>query len=240
MTETGLSKRRTLERIRDLGVEPRTVIDVGIATGTNGLYGVFPGVRYAMIEPLTESIPFMDRLVAEYPGSVAIHAAAGRAPGEASFVVDAGLSGSSFLLDPAAGEIRTVPVVTIDGVVAEHRLEGPYVLKLDVQGYELEVLAGAEAMLAETAVVIAEASLWSDRKRKGMARIVDLMTWFDQRGFVLYDIAQIVRRQLDEAITEVDLVFCPARSPLRAVKSYKSPEQRQALVEKRRRNFGVT
>lgn len=235
----GLSIHNSLKRIRELGLAPRTVFDVGVATGTPGLYDVFPDARYALIEPLRESAPFMQALVDRHPGSIAVQAAAGRAAGTAELVVNAGLSGSSFLLQPAAGELRAVPVVTIDGVIAEHRLEPPYLLKLDVQGYELEALAGAEQALKDTVAVIAETSLWADRKGNGMRTTLELMTWLQQRGFVLYDIAQLVRRGFDGALTELDLVFCPASSPLRAIKSYKSPEQMARVIDKRRRVFGV-
>ena len=234
-----LSKARALGRMKDQGVRPRTIFDVGVATGTNGLYGVFEDVRYVLVEPLEESRPFMDELVRAYPGSIAVHAAAGRTAGEAEFVVDPTLSGSSFLLKPKLGEVRTVPVVTIDGLVESHGLEGPYILKLDVQGFELEVLAGAERTLTQTQAVIAEASLWADRKRAEMARLIDLMTFFDARGFVLYDVAQIVRRKLDDAITEMDLVFCPADSPLRQTFRYKSEDQKRDLIAERRRRFGL-
>jgi FkbM family methyltransferase len=239
MVKPKMSKRVSLQRMRDLGVAPRTIFDVGVATGTKGLYGVFPDVRYVLVEPLTESRPFMDELVAEYPGSIAVQAAAGRAPGQAEFVVDPSLSGSSFLLKPKFGEIRTVEVVTIDGLVAEHALEGPFILKLDVQGYELEVLAGAVETLKRTEAVITEASLWADKKRAGMTRLIDLMNWFNEHGFVLYDVAQIVRRKLDEAIAEMDLVFVQADGVLRQYERYKTHEQREAVIEERRRKFGL-
>ena len=234
-----LSIHNSLARIRDLGQCPRTVFDVGVATGTRGLYDVFPDVRYALIDPLDEAAPFMRALVEKHPGSVAVHGAAGREAGTAEFVVNAALSGSSFLLSPTAGEVRTVPVVTIDGVVKEHGLEPPYVIKLDVQGYELEALAGAQETLKSAIAVIAETSLWADRKGQGLPTTHSLMTWLGERGFVLYDIANLARRQRDGAIVEMDLVFCPAASPLRAVKNYKSPEQIAGLIEKRRRNFGL-
>jgi len=236
----GLSKYGSLVRIRDLGLAPRTIFDVGVATGTNGLYDVFPDARYVLIEPLQESLPFMQALVAQHPGSILVNAAAGRETGTADLVVNAGLSGSSFMLNPAAGEVRSVPVVTIDGVIEAHGLEPPFLIKLDVQGYELEVLAGAERALQDTIALIAETSLWADRKGKGMPTTLQLMTWLQKRGFVLYDIAQVVRRKLDEAITEMDLVFCPAKSPLRAIKTYKTPEQQAQVTEKRRRDFGLS
>jgi FkbM family methyltransferase len=240
LADPKLSKRIVLKRIRNLGVAPKTIFDVGVATGTKGLYGVFPDVRYVMVEPLEESRPFLDDLVATYPGSIAVHAAAGRAAGEADFIVDPSLSGSSFLLKPKFGEIRKVRVVAIDDLVQEHQLEGPFILKLDVQGFELEVLAGAEQTLKSTEAVITEASLWADRKREGMTKLVDLINWFNDRNFVLYDVAQIVRRKLDDAIAEMDLVFCPADSKLRQHERYKTEEQRVASIGQRRRKFGLT
>lgn len=239
MSDSKLSKGHSLQRVRKLGLSPRTVIDVGVATGTNGLYGAFPDVRYALIEPLKESEPFMQAILEQYPGSIAVHAAAGRAPGQAEFVVHPGLSGSSFLLSRKAGEVRKVPVVTVDGVVKEHGLEGPFVLKLDVQGFELDVLEGALETLKRTDLVITEASLWADRKKQPMPTLADLINWFGAKGFVIYDIAGIVRRKLDDAIAEMDLVFCPAGSPLRAVSSYKAPEDQASIVEGKRRRFGL-
>jgi FkbM family methyltransferase len=215
------------------------VFDVGVATGTPDLYGVFEDVRYALIEPLLESKPFMDRLVEAHPGSVAIHAAAGAAAGEATIVVPSNLSGSSFLLKPKSGVQRTVPVVTLDEVARAHALPGPYLLKLDVQGYELEVLAGAEQVLAQTGALIAEVSLWSDRKGLGMAQLLPMLTWLGERGLVLYDIAAIVRRDFDDAITEMDLVFVPAASPLRADSRYKRTGELESSIAKRRRSFGL-
>ena len=234
-----LTKGSSLLRARNLGVRPKTVFDVGVATGTNGYYGAFEDVRYVLIEPLEESASFMKQIVETYPGSIAIQAAAGPKAGEANFMVCPKLSGSSFLLKPRGSTVRKVPVVTLDGVVEEHALEGPFVIKLDVQGFELEVLKGAVRTLQQTEIVIAEASLWADRKGRGMVKLVDLMAWLDEHGFVLYDIANLARRSLDAAITELDLVFCPADSPLRAVRTYHTAEEVEELEQASRRSFGL-
>ena len=240
--EPGLSKRISLERMRQAGLKPATVFDVGFADGTPELYGVFEGVRYIVIEPLKESEPLMRQIVEQYPGSVAINAAAGPSAGEANIVVTPNLSGSSFLLKPTNGEQRQVPVVTLDQVAEQHAPPAPYLVKLDVQGYELQVLAGAERVLENTAAVIAEVSLWGDRKAKGrpMTEFAALVAWMREREFVLFDIAQIARRDFDDAITEMDVVFIPAASPLRAISAYKLPGQAWTDTQKRRRDFGLS
>jgi hypothetical protein len=60
-----------------------------------------------------------------------------------------------------------------------------------------------------------------------------------ERDFVLFDIAQIVRRDYDDAITEIDLVIVPVASPLRANSTYKAPAQVDAALTLRRRKFGL-
>jgi FkbM family methyltransferase len=235
-----LTKGSSLLRVKNLGIRPRTVFDVGVATGTNGYYGAFEDVRYVLIEPLEESAPFMKQIVETYPGSIAIQAAAGPEAGEQDFMICPKLSGSSFLLKRRGATVRRVPVVTLDGVVQEHALEGPFVIKLDVQGFELEVLKGAVQTLRQTDILILEASLWADRKGRGMVKLADLISWLDGRGFVLYDIANLARRSVDAAMTELDLVFCPADSPLRNNRAYSTADEVEALEQASRRSFGLS
>jgi hypothetical protein len=57
------------------------------------------------------------------------------------------LASSSFQADvPAAGVLR-VPLKTLDGLISEGKFPGPQVVKIDVEGAEVEVLQGAKNML---------------------------------------------------------------------------------------------
>lgn len=52
-----------------------------------------------------------------------------------------------------------VPVVPLDEAIASSGAQGPFLLKIDVQGFEAEVIAGAPATLGQSTVVYLEMSL---------------------------------------------------------------------------------
>ncbi len=82
------------------------------------------------------------------------------------------------------GSTRRVAASTLDALVAKHDLKPPFLLKLDVQGAELVVLAGASAALAQTDVVVCEADI------ADFAAIHQALT---SAGFSLYDLTGLER-----------------------------------------------
>lgn len=75
-----------------------------------------------------------------------------------------------------------VPLRSLDALIRETRLPGPYLLKLDVQGAERDVLAGARRTLADTALVLVETLV------EEFAAVHDLLA---RAGFELFDLAQM-------------------------------------------------
>jgi FkbM family methyltransferase len=80
----------------------------------------------------------------------------------------------------------TVPMTTLDAVVRELSVEPPFLLKLDVQGSEASVLAGASVTLASTDVVVCEADI-ADFEKIDSALV--------NAGFDLYDLTTLSRLQ---------------------------------------------
>lgn len=78
----------------------------------------------------------------------------------------------------------TVPATTLDTLRKELSLEPPFILKLDVQGAEEEVLSGANDVLKDTHVVICEADV-DDFQTINKALV--------QKNFVLYDVVELHR-----------------------------------------------
>ncbi len=57
------------------------------------------------------------------------------------------------------GRGSTVAAIRLDDLADELKLEPPYLLKLDIQGAEVDALKGARRILNDTHVVICEADV---------------------------------------------------------------------------------
>ena len=86
-------------------------------------------------------------------------------------------------------------------------------LKLDLQGYELEALAGGERTLAATDVVLTEVSFFAQAYEPPIARLVAFLA---ARQFELYDICALGGRRRDGRARQGDFVFARKGSALSA------------------------
>jgi FkbM family methyltransferase len=187
----------TPENLRGEGLDPATVIDVGVAGGTGGLYQAFPDAHLVLIEPLDEFRETASKL-ARTRGADYVMAAVGAAEGTAVMHIHRTRSLSSLMTGIGAEqdeERREVPVTTLDKLVAEREWQPPFGLKLDVEGYERFVIQGATSMLKETQFVIAELSIrprfiddWT------MGQFTSLMR---SHGFEVADILDATRAYAD-------------------------------------------
>ena len=108
---------------------------------------------------------------------------------------------------------------TVDDVVATNYPDrGPDFLKFDVQGYELEILKGAEGTLAQIQVILMEVNLIDIHR--GVPLLAEVVARRDARGWAAYDICGLTRRPLDQALWQADFIFVPQSSPLRADKRW--------------------
>ena len=90
----------------------------------------------------------------------------------------------------------------------------PQLLKVDVQGYELEVLKGGARTLSSVEAIIAEVSFF--RFQAGMPVFHELVESLRRQGFVCYDVLSLSPRPLDGALAQADLLFVREDSQLRA------------------------
>jgi len=212
-------------------ISPATVIDVGAAYGgfSEECATLFPLSRYVMLEPLVEYRRALQDLEQRHPSMRHICAAAASRAGDIVIHVHPDLVGSSVLREVESGtEVngvpRTVPAVTIDAVVREMGVKGPFLLKVDVQGAELDVLRGAAETLAETEYVLCEISLF--RFFESGPELIDVVTYMKNQGLVAYDLGNLQYRPLDNALSQVDLAFVKEEGNFRRHHFYATPAQR--------------
>lgn len=149
-----------------------TVLDIGANTGQFAHLLRQLGYRGHILsfEPQAAAHAALTRAAAADPlWQTAPRMALGATPGTATLNI-AGNSASSSLLPmldshrqaaPQSAYTGTeeVPLVRLDDALAGHDTPGPLHLKIDTQGYEREVLAGAPQTLARAASVQLEVSL---------------------------------------------------------------------------------
>ena len=227
------SMHTVLAHAASLGLAPATVVDVGAAEGTftRTCRQVFPQATYLLVEPLAEFAAALGALQRSAPGMRVRHAAAAVRSGEATLHVHADLYGSSLLLEREGGEVngtpRTVPAVTVDEIVAAERAAPPFLLKLDVQGAELDVLGGAPRTLAGADLVIVEVLLY--QAFEGGPQLADVVAFMRSNGFAAYDLCGFLYRPLDGALAAMDVAFVKENGALRASPIFATAAQREEM-----------
>jgi FkbM family methyltransferase len=193
----------------------------------------FPDASYLLVEPLEEYRPFLEAAIRERPKMSLAMVAAGHTNGIAIINVHRDWLGSSMLSEsegPAVdGFPRTVPVHSLDHLQSRYSVPRPVLLKLDVQGGELEVLHGAQCLLTAVDYVWIEVSLLPFFI--GGPELHDIVAYMRSHGFVAYDFGNLNYRLLDGALAQADLAFVRADGAFRRRHVYASPAQRAAQDE---------
>jgi hypothetical protein len=105
-------------------------------------------------------------------------------------------------------ESRTVELVTLDHDFAAADANGELiVLKIDTQGYELEVLKGATSLLRSDRVAVVVLELMVKEKYDGQGSIDEVIRFLRDLGYEIYDIARGCR-EVTGQVSEYDFVFC--------------------------------
>lgn len=203
----------SLHRLRRAGLQPRRAVDVGAYRGdwTRVVKRVFPAVRVLMVEPqesMAPSLRYTERSLPDVEVEFALLGS--RVSSAVEFLLDD--TGSRIAAPSDALDSRmTIPMTTLDELLSRRpSFDRPDLIKLDVQGAELDVLTGAAAAMAAAEVVIMEVSLIGlIPEAPSFAQVV---TFMDDAGFQLYDIAGFIRRPHDGAPWQLDAVFVRSSS----------------------------
>jgi FkbM family methyltransferase len=174
-----------------------TVIDVGANLGALSLLAsalVGPAGRVFSIEAHPRIFGFLVGNVElnRSDNIRAIHSAVGDHEGTVSFS-DRRSDDQNAIEEAGA---LTVPLTTLDRLVPAGDAPAIALLKIDVEGYERFVLAGAEGVLARTGAVFFES--WDPLAERFGYTAGELVRWMGERGWSVYRLGADTLTRLDE------------------------------------------
>lgn len=195
---------------------PDVIVDAGAHRGQFSLVArrMFPKARIIAFEPLADTADTTRSLFRRDPRFELHEVALGATDGVAELLVAQDTDSSSLL--PATPRLtsefaeakavghRPVPLRRLGSVIDASSLDGRCLLKLDVQGFELEVLRGASDLLARFEWILCEASY--QELYQGQPLAEDIQRFLEQHGFALVD-RFTVRTDREGREFQADLLF---------------------------------
>jgi FkbM family methyltransferase len=211
-----------LRRLAGRSFTPELIFDVGAFRGdfARSALAVWPNARIACFEPLPHGAQQIVDLKRRFP-RIDLHAAVVGAEEKDGVEMRVANASSTMLPDAHNADypLKTFPQTTVDAAVRNaYQGRAPDLLKLDVQGYELRVLEGAEKSLGGVRAILSELSLLDIHQ--GVPLLDEMLSWLSKRGFVAYDLCGMTRRPLDGALWQIDMIFLRRDDPLRQDKRY--------------------
>jgi len=177
------------------GLDCRTVVDIGANRGQFALVArqCQPEAWIISFEPLPAAAAKFRALFAGDDRVTLHEAAIGPAPGNATIHISRRDDSSSLLpitsaqvaLFPGTAEIATaiVRVAPLRQFISAADIQIPALLKVDVQGFELEALRGCEDLLDQFTCVYVECSFVELYAGQSLAD--EVIAWLRERGFRL-------------------------------------------------------
>ena len=196
-------KSDSFEKLKQLGVPVETVIDVGVQTCTAELMHAFPTQKHLLMEPIKE---FEDAIQTNYERDRIdfdlFKVAVSHSDGEVTLKTKTVLPGQPISHARMTNEngdsddFRTVPMRSLNSLIAEHAPQKPYLLKIDVDGAELDVLKGASEILNDCSVICIEA---------GITTFMERAQAITAAGFRPFDIVDLC--YYDDRLVQTDMIF---------------------------------
>ena len=166
----GLDLITMLFRLKAMGINPKTILDIGAYRGifSRCAHYTFPDAAIYAFEPLTDCFKELSTLKKKIRKFECYNVALGEKRGETS-IHRSSFDGASSLLEMASvhkqafpssadEQLETVRIEMLDTVLDKKALVAPVLMKLDVQGYEKFVLQGAEKTIEQTDFIVCEMS----------------------------------------------------------------------------------
>lgn len=200
----------------------KCIIDVGAGCGTNSLLDIYPNLDFVLIEPLGDFEEPLKSIVsgrgARTHYSSDILASSKQA---IKFFIHDDKFGSSIKREfenSKNSKLVERHSTTLDNLIDQIDFRGPYLIKIDTQGSELEILKGSLITLQFTEAIIVEVSVQDFFVESHS--MVELVNFLDENGFRIFDLSDLTYRPSDGFLAQLDILFVKKSSNLFEIKNY--------------------
>jgi FkbM family methyltransferase len=208
------SVEAALGRLKMRGFAPEFVVDVGAFKGewTQMFRAIFPETAVFMVEAQEQRRQQLEELCQTVRPTIDCRIALLGAVSDKSVSFVEMSTGSSVFEERSSYSRNVVELKTValDDLLKDESRPVD-LIKLDVQGYELEVLRGAPKVLSQTQAVLMECNFIPINR--GAPLIAEAIRFMEERDFRVVDICSQLRRK-DGALWQSDLLFLRNASPL--------------------------
>lgn len=200
----------TLTYLKNWGFKPKHVLDIGAYHGRWSclMKSIFPSAKIMMIEAQSSKKLILEGVCKKYSPDISFHITLlGSKEGEMVDFVEME-SGSSVFEEQSPyfpKKVLKKSISTVDKLIpAMSDWEKIDFIKIDVQGYELEVLKGASKYLPGCDFILMEVSLIP--VNKGCPMVTEIIEFMSSKKFRLFDICELHRRK-DNSLWQADFLF---------------------------------
>ncbi len=182
------------ELLNNLNPQPKTLIDIGSNKGQFLIFAdsIFNLKKIHSFEPIAEMIKIQKKAFRSIKYKF-YNFALGNKNTKRKFFITNRMDSSSFLKfnqgklsikNYKIEEERTIAIKKIDKVFSKKKVSLPIIMKIDVQGFEMEVLLGAKNILKKCEYILTEVSnneVYKNQKKKNV-----VIKYLKKIGYKIY------------------------------------------------------
>lgn len=206
-------KKNNWDNLNKIGnYSNHVIVDIGAAAGTPKLYNAFLYHKFILVEPQIEYKSQLDQW-AKNLNAIIIQKAITKSDETKSLNINKYNTELSSFNNRAQhskynqlSEKRMVESITLDQLTQQHCIaKSRYILKIDVEGFELDVLQSGPNTLSHTDLIIIEitfAQLYDEEYN-----YITIMKHLEKEGFYWFDILDTAYGEASDGIVCADIIY---------------------------------
>lgn len=186
-------------------------VDIGAHNGLMSIYAAHIGANKVFsFEPNPEMFELLQENIrlSGHTNITPFPLAIGDKPGTVSMEIDDQNSGATYITDANTASIHSIPVDTLDHVAEENKIDQVNLILMDIEGYEINALIGAEKLIAANKPDLIIEYDPSDHDQ----RVFEFLDKYDYKLYILENSRHIVGKlvpfQQSASTNQKDNLFC--------------------------------